>query len=168
MDSEEDDDYIEGLTSEEESNEELMEARRALKLAKQRAAIKSNQVDRGSGCRSIVVRDDDIDYEPDDVEDDEASDESNYSEGGEMDDFEILEGEESDEEEIVRSRNRFPVYESKSKEPVFCVSMVFVSPEEFRDAIRKHSIAVQREVVFKKKMISREYELYVQKMVVHG
>ena len=42
MDSEEDDDYIEGLTSEEESDEELMEARRALKLAKQRAVIKSN------------------------------------------------------------------------------------------------------------------------------
>ena len=67
-----------------------------------------------------------------------------------MDDFEILEGEGSDEEEIVRSRNRFPVYESKSKEPVFCVSMVFAGPEEFRDAIRKHSIAVQREVVLKK------------------
>ena len=84
-------------------------------------------MDHGSGSGSIVVSDDDIDYEPSDVEDDEASDGSNYSEGRDMDDFEILQGEGSDEEEIVRSRNRFLVYDSSSKEPVFCVSMIFAS-----------------------------------------
>lgn len=49
IDSEEEDgDYVRGLSSEEELDEELMEAKRAIKLAKQRSTISSKQVDHES------------------------------------------------------------------------------------------------------------------------
>lgn len=66
-----------------------------------------------------------------------------------MDDFEILQGEESGKEEIVRARNIFLVYDKNTKEPAFCVLMIFASLKEFRDAIVKLSLAEQRQVNFK-------------------
>ena len=119
--------------SDNDTDDELIEARKIIKEFKSSLWLKQVQANAVPyegvvGVDEGLNHDSGTDYGDDRINDDFISDE-----------------EDENGKEYVRKRNDFKVFDPNAKEVQFVVGMLFEGLEEFREALKRHNIADQKQ-----------------------